>query len=110
GVKADTSLPAGTSFVARSCLGDSPAQHGHGSGRQRVHSILSADNGGSRCWSIRVRIAIPPRWMPLVLILSKSDHRHRPGKATLLFSCGSLEHDSHGMIVVVVLIDQQKGP
>ena len=48
--------------------------------------------------------------MPLILILSESDHRNRPGKGTLFFAFGILEHDSNRVIVIVVLINQQNGP
>ena len=48
--------------------------------------------------------------MPFILVLSESDHRNRPSKDAPCFGLGILEHDAHRMIVIVVFINDQKGP
>src|SRR5271165_2126197 len=89
---------------------NSPAQHSHGRGWQPVDRVISALNGGTDCWPIWVRVTIPARGMPLILIFPKGDHCNRPGKATLLVGVGIMERHPNRMVVIMVLVDQQHRP
>jgi hypothetical protein len=78
------------------------AQHGYRCGRQGILRIGAALNRRPNGRSVRIRIAVPPCRMPLILRLSKRDHGNLSGE---MFVCVVSKDDAHVVSVIVVLVD-----